>query len=112
MRKFNLVGLMVMGLLMISAAPRIATAEESQVMNPTPAAGEVISVKAKGLVCDFCARALEKLFGRREEVSSISVDLTSKLITIQLKEGQSMDDATVEKLVTDSGYNIESIERS
>lgn len=75
------------------------------------AAGELIQVKAKGLVCDYCARALEKVFKKRPEVQDLKVDLTTKDISIQLKEGQTMGDATIMKLVTDSGYNVDVIKR-
>ena len=30
--------------------------------------GEVVEVKAYGLVCDFCANAIEKVFMRKDEV--------------------------------------------
>tara|TARA_E500000331_G_scaffold183724_1_gene176890 strand:- start:287 stop:535 length:249 start_codon:yes stop_codon:yes gene_type:complete len=37
-----------------------------------------------GLVCDFCARALEKVFLKREAVESIDVDLDEKVILFTL----------------------------
>lgn len=68
-----------------------------------------VHVSVNGLVCDFCARALEKVFGKQEAVNDIDVDLDSKIITIDFKEGQSLDDDTIKKLIQDSGYNVESI---
>ena len=62
-----------------------------------------------GLVCDFCARALEKVFGRQEAVESINVDLDKKVITIHFNEGQKLDDKTITQLITDSGYNVRDI---
>ena len=59
-----------------------------------------------GLVCDFCARALEKVFGRQGAVEDIDVDLSEKIITIHFHEGQSLDDKFITKLITDSGYNV------
>ncbi len=72
-------------------------------------AGEVIKVNVNGLVCDFCARALEKVFSKQEAVSNIDVDLTKKLVTVFLKEGASLSDENVTNLITDSGYNVEAI---
>ena len=72
---------------------------------------ETVKVVAKGLVCEFCARALEKVFLRQEEVASVSVDLTTKDIVIQFKPEMTLDDDTVKKLIRDSGYNTDSIER-
>ena len=74
--------------------------------------GEIVSVKAFGLVCDFCATAIEKLFMRKDEVSGLSVSLVDHKIVIALKNGKNLDDAEIEKLITDSGYNVKSINRS
>lgn len=71
----------------------------------------VVNIKVSGLVCDFCARATEKVFSRREEVSGIRVDLDSGSVSIALKPGQTLDDATITKLITDSGYNVTDIGR-
>lgn len=71
--------------------------------------GGTIYVDVNGLVCDFCARALEKVFGREEAVESINVDLDKKVITIHLNEDQRLDHATITQLITDSGYNVREI---
>lgn len=68
-----------------------------------------VEVDVNGLVCDFCARALEKVFSKKDEVSSIDVNLNKKLITIHFKEGQTLSDETITKLIVDSGYSIEGI---
>ena len=73
-------------------------------------AGDV-HVSVKGLVCDFCARALEKVFGKQEAVNDIDVDLDNKLITIDFKDGQSLNDDTIRALIQHSGYNVENIHR-
>ncbi len=74
--------------------------------------GEVVTVKAFGLVCDFCANAIEKVFMRKDEVSGIDVSLEKHQILIALKEGQQLDDTQITKLVTDSGYNVKEITRA
>ncbi len=90
-----------------------AYAQESQV----PLAAEEVSrsetvlVQVNGLVCDFCARALEKVFAKRDEVASFNVDLTSKVMTLGLKPGQVLDDAAIAELVKKAGYNVVKIER-
>jgi len=73
--------------------------------------GEVVEVKAFGLVCDFCANAIEKVFMRQDEVSGIDVSLEKHQIIIALKEGQQLNDEAITKLVTDSGYNVKEINR-
>jgi len=74
--------------------------------------GEIVSVDAFGLVCDFCATAIEKVFMRKDEVSGLNVSLAEYKIVIALKNGKNLDDAEIEKLITDSGYNVKSINRS
>ena len=73
--------------------------------------GEQISVPINGLICDFCAVALKKSFAKEEAVSNIEVDLTKKVILIDLKEGQMLKDEIVEKRVHDAGYDIGEITR-
>jgi len=63
-----------------------------------------------GLVCDFCARALEKVFTKNENFDSLNINLDNGLVNISFKEGKTIDDKTLTKLITDSGYNVVSIE--
>ena len=74
-------------------------------------AGDVVKVNVNGMVCDFCARAIEKVFGKQEAVDKIAVNLTDKLITLAMKDGQTMDDEAITKLINDSGYALVSIQR-
>lgn len=71
--------------------------------------GEVVHIKTLGLVCDFCAQAVEKTFMKTGFVQSIKVNLDDALITIVMKAGTVFDDDTIRKTMTDAGYNVESI---
>ena len=70
-----------------------------------------VHVSVNGLVCDFCARALEKVFSKEEAVKAIDVDLDKKVITVDFQDGQSLDDERITQLITDAGYNVENIHR-
>jgi copper chaperone CopZ len=85
--------------------------EAGQTLPKIKDANHTITVKINGLVCDFCARALEKVFGKREEVSGIDVNLDTKIVTIGFKKDADIDDATITKLITDAGYNVVEIKR-
>ena len=74
--------------------------------------GTLILITAKGLVCDFCAQALEKVFMKRAEVSGIDVNLSEKRIVISLRSGQNIDDDAIKKMILDAGYNLSKIERT
>lgn len=84
-------------------------ADTATATKETALSGDVL-VKVNGLVCDFCARALEKIFGKQEEVKDIDVNLDEKIITIDFVDGKSLDDEIIAKLIIDSGYNVESIQ--
>ena len=72
---------------------------------------DTINVNVNGLVCDFCARALEKVFSKRENVEGIKVDLDNGNVVVAMKPGKTIDDKTLTQLITDSGYNVRGIEK-
>ena len=78
---------------------------------PSAYAGEIVKIGVNGMVCDFCARAIEKVFMKQEAVESIDVNLTDKLIKAVMKDGKTLDDETITNLVNDSGYAIADIKR-
>jgi cation transport ATPase len=72
---------------------------------------EVITAGINGLVCDFCAQAMENTFGSQPAVEKVSVDLTAKTLTLRLKPDQKFSDEEVRKNVTDAGYDTVTVER-
>ena len=72
---------------------------------------QILKISVNGLVCDFCARSIEKLFRKKESVKSINVDLENMLITIYLKKGKNINNTTVTQLIKDSGYDVTEINR-
>lgn len=73
--------------------------------------GETIIAKVNGMVCDFCAQAVMKMFGKEEAVADVRIDLNDGSISIDTKPGASLADARVEELVRKSGYALVAIER-
>ena len=72
---------------------------------------EVLTISVNGLVCDFCARSIEKLFSKKESVKSIDVNLENMIITINLKKGKKLNDDIVRQVIKDSGYDVTEINR-
>ena len=72
----------------------------------------IVYVSVNGLVCDFCAGSIEKMFEKKEAVSRISVDLENMLITIFLKDNQKLNDETIIEIIKDSGYDITKVKRA
>jgi copper chaperone CopZ len=94
-----------------SAAPVLAAPARD--VAPAPAAqGERAVIKVNGMVCDFCARSLERVMSRRREVATVTVDLDSAEIRVAFRPGRTIPDADLRKLVTDAGYATVSIQRA
>lgn len=75
------------------------------------AGGEPAVAQVLGVVCDFCAKAMNKTFGKREEVAATYVDLDAKTLNLVFRPGQSLDDETIGELVKKAGYRIAAIHR-
>lgn len=76
----------------------------------TPPKG-AIYVKVNGLVCDFCSRSLERVLNKQDAIKKINVNLDKSLVTIYTQETMNIDNATITKLVKDSGYDVADITR-
>ncbi len=74
--------------------------------------GKEVRIAVKGMVCGFCAQGITRKFKADPAVETIDVSLENKLVKIGLKDGQNIDDAKIEKILTEAGYNIEKIERA
>lgn len=72
---------------------------------------DTITASVNGLVCAFCATGIEKTFKKQPAVDQVKVDLENKRVTINTKPGQNLDDTTITKLLTDSGYSVTGITR-
>lgn len=90
-------------------APALAAPETPAAA--TQAKGEFVTAHVNGLVCDFCAQSIQKLFKREAAVKGVHVDLDSGEVHISMNSGQTLDDATIEKLIRKSGYSLTSIDR-
>ena len=73
--------------------------------------GEPIVADVLGVVCDFCALAMNKIFSKREEVAAIYVDLDTKALNLVLVPGASMSDTTIAELSVQAGYRIAEVRR-
>src|SRR4051812_15578424 len=76
------------------------------------AANGKVKVTVNGMVCGFCAQGITKKFKAQDSVSTVDVQLSNKLVLIDLKEGKSLADEMIQKILNDSGYSVEKIERN
>ena len=71
----------------------------------------MLTAKVNGMVCDFCARAVEKVFKKEDNVEAITVDMDAGEVQITLTSGTDMSDEKVEELIKKSGYDLVSVTR-
>jgi copper chaperone CopZ len=101
-----------------AAAPAVEGAANMAFIADTPeikaalaAGGEPVVVDVLGVVCDFCAKAMNKTFGKRDEVSAVFVDLDTKALSLVVKLGATLNNETITDLVKKAGYKTAGIRR-
>ena len=70
---------------------------------------EVLYVSVNGLVCDFCARSIEKTFKKMDVVESIDINLENGIVKILLKKGKTIENNTIKQNFLNSGYETNKI---
>jgi len=86
-------------------------ADQPELAAALAAGGEPVVAKVLGAVCDFCAKAMNKTFGKRKDVAAVYVDLDAKTLNLVLKPGAEMSDKTLRKAVKKSGYKVDTVAR-
>jgi copper chaperone CopZ len=79
---------------------------------PAAVSADTIRATVNGMVCGFCATAIEKTFKRQAEVKAVDVDLENRLVTVQTRSGQTIDDAKFRKLMANTGYSVVRIDHA
>jgi len=75
-------------------------------------AARSIKADVNGLVCSFCAAAIEKRLKKLDATKAVFVDLTKKVVAVELKDGKDLTPEQVAEEIRDSGYDVVSIGRS
>ena len=75
-----------------------------------------IHVDVEGLVCDFCAQSIEKVFMKQPGVKVVYVNLDRGNVQIKMadifeKDEDGISDIRIRKLFEDAGYNVTNITR-
>ena len=78
----------------------------------TSAAAETIEMDVNGLVCAFCAQGIEKTLKAMPATQAVFVSLEHRVVAVQLKDGEDIDDAKLRIAITDAGYTVVDIRRS
>lgn len=73
---------------------------------------KTIEMDVNGLVCAFCAQGIQKTLKAFPATEAVYVSLENRIVAVQLKDGSDIDDATLRKAMTDSGYTVVAIRRT
>ena len=68
-------------------------------------------VRADGIVCDFCAQALNKVFLKNENIEKIDVSMDEGTVSVKIKDGATVTDEEIQKMIEWGGYDFVSIKR-
>ena len=69
-------------------------------------------VTVNGMVCSFCAQGIEKKMKALSETKDVYVDLKKRLVVVEVKEGLTLSQDIIKKIIKDAGYEVKSIEVS
>lgn len=91
--------------------PKLRMSDQPKLHAAIAAGGEPIVAKVLGVVCEFCSTAMNKTFGKRDDVAAVYVDLDESTLNLVLKPGETITDKALRKAVKKSGYKVDKIER-
>ena len=77
---------------------------------------KTIYIDVQGLVCDFCAQSIDKVFSKQVGVEKVDVNLNNGKVTVKMADvfednEVGITDETIIKLLQDAGYEVSSIKR-
>jgi copper chaperone CopZ len=63
-----------------------------------------------GMVCDFCARGIEKTFKRDKSVTKVDVDLSKGKVLIAFDTEGPIDRAEIDRKILANGQNVTAVQ--
>ena len=69
-------------------------------------------VTVNGMVCSFCAQGIEKKMKALSETKDVYVGLKNRLVVVEVKDGLTLSQDIIKKIIKDAGYEVKSIEVS
>ncbi len=70
----------------------------------------VYTLRVDGLACPFCAYGVEKQLSAVDGVERVETDIKTGTVTIDMRAGATLDEATARKAVEASGFTFRSLE--
>jgi copper chaperone CopZ len=71
-----------------------------------------IEMKVYGMVCGFCAQGIEASLRKNPAVVDVVVSLENKLVIVETRGSEDIDDAALKKAIADAGYDLKTVART
>ena len=83
---------------------------------PIKAHSIIIDIQVEGLVCDFCAQSIEKVFMKQPGVAVVYVNLDRQNVQVKMADvfqenEPGISDSRIINLLQDAGYTVSNITR-
>lgn len=75
-------------------------------------AADNLKATVNGMVCAFCAQGIEKTISKMDATKSVFVDLRSKVVLVEAKDGATLDPKAIASAIVDAGYDVVKMEVS
>ena len=77
---------------------------------------KTIKIGVEGMVCDFCAQSIQKVFLRQAGVEKVDVNLDIGKVIVKMADvfqddEDGISDERIKQLFLDAGYDVSKIER-
>ncbi len=77
---------------------------------------KIIDIEVEGMVCDFCAQSIEKVFMKQPGVEVVYVNLERGNVQVKMadifeKDEDGISDVRIKELFLDAGYTVNNIVR-
>ncbi len=76
------------------------------------ARADTIEMKVYGMVCGFCAQGIEASLRKNPAITDVVVSLEKKLVVVETRAAESVDDAALTKSIADAGYSLKAVSRT
>ena len=73
-------------------------------------AAPTTKITVNGMVCAFCAQGIEKRLTALPQTQGVYVNLARKVVAVEAKPGQTLDEARLRAEIRDAGYDVVSVE--
>ena len=70
----------------------------------------VAVVSVKGMVCDFCARGIQKTFNKKDGIKKVDVDLDKGKVLLAFINAATIDFEEIKKIIQSNGQTADDME--